>query len=91
VLGIGIEDVDIKRVDTAFTPADPGSYGSRVTVLAGEAAINAAEDAKQQLREFAAKKLGAMEDEIVFKDKQVCEVESCQKHVLGKAGQDGVL
>jgi 4-hydroxybenzoyl-CoA reductase subunit alpha len=42
-----------------------------VTVLAGEAAINAAEDAKQQLREFAAKKLGSMEDEIVFKDKQV--------------------
>jgi len=71
VLGIELRDVDIKRVDTAFTPADPGSYGSRVTVLAGEAAINAAEDAKKQLREFAAKKLGAMEDEIVFKDRQV--------------------
>jgi CO/xanthine dehydrogenase Mo-binding subunit len=71
VLGITMDDVDIKRVDTAYTPADPGSYGSRVTVLAGEAAINAAEDAKKQLREFAAKQLGAMEDEIVFKDKQV--------------------
>ncbi len=71
VLGIALDDVDIKRVDTAFTPADPGSYGSRVTVLAGEAAINAAEDAKRQLREFAAKKLGAMEDEIVFKNRQV--------------------
>jgi 4-hydroxybenzoyl-CoA reductase subunit alpha len=71
VLGLPIEYVDIKRVDTAYTPADPGSYGSRVTVLAGEAAINAAEDAKKQLREYAAKLLGAMEDEIVFKDKQV--------------------
>ncbi len=71
VLGITIDDVDIKRVDTAYTPADPGSYGSRVTVLAGEAAINAAEDAKQQLREVAAKQLGAMQDEIVFKNRQV--------------------
>ncbi|HME41531.1 MAG TPA: xanthine dehydrogenase family protein molybdopterin-binding subunit [Syntrophorhabdales bacterium] len=71
VLGLPIEDVDIKRVDTAYTPADPGSYGSRVTVLMGEAAIHAAEDAKKQLREYAAKLLGAMEDEIVFKDKQV--------------------
>ena len=38
VLGLPIEYVDIKRVDTAYTPADPGSYGSRVTVLMGEAA-----------------------------------------------------
>jgi CO/xanthine dehydrogenase Mo-binding subunit len=70
VLGIGLEDVDIKRVDTAFTPADPGSYGSRVTVLAGEAAINAAEDAKRQLIEVAAKQLGVLPNEIELKEKK---------------------
>jgi 4-hydroxybenzoyl-CoA reductase subunit alpha len=70
VLGIGLEDVDIKRVDTAFTPADPGSYGSRVTVLAGEAAINAAEDAKRQLLDVAAKQLGVSPNEIELKDKK---------------------
>ncbi|MFC1871856.1 xanthine dehydrogenase family protein molybdopterin-binding subunit, partial [Chloroflexota bacterium] len=69
-LGIGLEDVDIKRVDTAFTPADPGSYGSRVTVLAGEAAINAAEDAKRQLLEVAAKHLGVYPADIEMKNKQ---------------------
>jgi 4-hydroxybenzoyl-CoA reductase alpha subunit len=70
VLGIGLEDVDIKRVDSAFTPVDPGSYGSRVTVLAGEAAINAAEDAKRQLLEFAAKQLEVSPEEVEIKNKK---------------------
>ena len=34
-LGVRYEDVCMKRVDTAYTPVDPGSYGSRVTTLAG--------------------------------------------------------
>jgi 4-hydroxybenzoyl-CoA reductase subunit alpha len=70
VLGIGLDDIDIKRVDSAHTPVDPGSYGSRVTVLAGEAAINAAKDAKQQLLEVAAKEFGVKTEEIEIKDKK---------------------
>jgi len=70
VLGIGLEDIDIKRVDTAFTPVDPGSYGSRVTVLAGQAAINAAQDAKRQLLEVAAKQFGVEPEEMDIKDKK---------------------
>jgi len=48
-LGIPLEMVDIKRVDSAYTPVDPGTYGSRVTVLAGQATQLAARDAKRQL------------------------------------------
>ena len=43
MLGVSIEDIDIKRVDTSFTPVDSGSYGSRVTVLVGKAAQKAAD------------------------------------------------
>jgi 4-hydroxybenzoyl-CoA reductase subunit alpha len=70
VLGIGLEDIDIKRVDTALTPVDPGTYGSRVTVLAGEAAINAAKDAKQILLEAAAKEFGVKPEEMDIKNKK---------------------
>jgi CO/xanthine dehydrogenase Mo-binding subunit len=52
-LGIKLEDVTIKRVDTAYTPVDPGSYGSRVTILAGQATQKAAREAKRQLLEAA--------------------------------------
>ncbi|MCJ7426576.1 MAG: xanthine dehydrogenase family protein molybdopterin-binding subunit [Dehalococcoidales bacterium] len=71
VLGIGLEDIDLKRVDTAFTPVDPGSYGSRVTVLAGQAARNAALDVKQQLLEVAAQQFGVKPEDVEIKNKQV--------------------
>jgi 4-hydroxybenzoyl-CoA reductase subunit alpha len=70
-LGLRIEDVEIKRVDTAVTPCDAGSYGSRVTVLAGEAAQKAARDVKEQLAKFAAEKWEADPKGIVFKNGQV--------------------
>jgi CO/xanthine dehydrogenase Mo-binding subunit len=70
ILGIEVNDVDIKRVDTAMTPVDPGSYGSRVTVLAGQAAIKAATDAKNQLLEVAAKQLGVKPEEVDLKGKK---------------------
>jgi 4-hydroxybenzoyl-CoA reductase alpha subunit len=54
-LGIKLDDVAIKRVDTAYTPVDPGSYGSRVTILAGQATQKAARQVKKQLLEVAAK------------------------------------
>ena len=54
-LGISLGEIDIKRVDTAYTPVDPGSYGSRVTILAGQATQKAAREAKRQLLAAAAK------------------------------------
>ena len=57
-LGVRYEDISIKRVDTAYTPVDPGSYGSRVTLLAGQATQIAARDAKRQLLERRRKGLG---------------------------------
>jgi 4-hydroxybenzoyl-CoA reductase alpha subunit len=71
VLGIKLEDIDLKRVDSAFTPVDPGSYGSRVTVHAGEAAKKAAQDAKDQLLEVAAQQFGVKPGDVEIKDKKV--------------------
>ena len=70
VLGIELKDIDIKKVDTEFTPVDPGTYGSRVTVLAGEATKNAAEDAKRQLLELAAQEFGTKPEDLEIKGKK---------------------
>ncbi len=70
-LGVALEDVEIKRVDSAYTPVDPGTWGSRVTILAGNATKIAATDAKQQLLEFAARELGVRKDEVEIKDRKV--------------------
>jgi 4-hydroxybenzoyl-CoA reductase alpha subunit len=67
-LGVRYEDVSIKRVDTAYTPVDPGSYGSRVTLLAGQATQLAARDAKEQLLEALAKVWGVKPEEIAVRE-----------------------
>jgi len=65
-LGLGLDDVAIRRVDTAVTPCDPGSYGSRVTILAGQAAQKAAGEVKRQLAEYLANAWAVPAESIVF-------------------------
>ena len=49
-LGIKMEDIRITSADTAMTPqADLGSWGSRVTLMAGNAVIDAARKLREKL------------------------------------------
>lgn len=49
-LGLKMEDIRITSADTSMTPqADLGSWGSRVTLMAGNAVIDAAKKIKEQL------------------------------------------
>ncbi len=57
VLGIDPLEVRCMTGDTGMTPVDLGSYSSRVTLMAGNAAIQAAEKLKAMLAEAAAEEL----------------------------------
>jgi 4-hydroxybenzoyl-CoA reductase subunit alpha len=52
-LGCKLEDVKVHSGDTDYNPADLGAWGSRQTLMSGNAVKRAAEDAKKQLLEFA--------------------------------------
>ena len=67
-LGVPLEKIDLKRVDTAYTPCDAGSYGSRVTVLAGQATQIAARDVKQQLIGAVAEEWKVSPDELDIRE-----------------------
>ena len=58
-LGVHLEDIRIHAADTGICPADLGAWGSRETLMNGNAVKMAAADAKRQILEFAAAKLGA--------------------------------
>jgi 4-hydroxybenzoyl-CoA reductase alpha subunit len=58
-LGVRLEDIRIYAADTGICPADLGAWGSRETLMNGNAVKMAAADAKRQLLEFAGAKLGA--------------------------------
>jgi 4-hydroxybenzoyl-CoA reductase subunit alpha len=49
VLGVALEDIQLTTADTDLTPIDLGSYSSRVTFMAGNAAKAAAEKVRDML------------------------------------------
>ncbi len=75
---LGIEPIDIRAVtgDTDLTPVDLGSYSSRVTLMMGNAAIQAAERARDLLAEAVSKKLSVPKDRLVFADRRVFDTEN---------------
>jgi 4-hydroxybenzoyl-CoA reductase subunit alpha len=70
-LGVGIEDIRITAADTGVTPLDPGTFGSGVTVRAGNAARLAALAVKQKLFEGIAAKLEADPADLVSRDRRI--------------------
>jgi 4-hydroxybenzoyl-CoA reductase subunit alpha len=70
-LGVRLSDVRVTAADTELTPLDPGTFGSGVTLRAGNAARLAARAAKQKILEAVADKLEANVDDLEFKDRKI--------------------
>ena len=66
VLGIDTGLVRCVTGDTGITPVDLGSYSSRVTIMMGNAAMQAAERVKAQLAEAVAEKLEVLPERLLF-------------------------
>ncbi|HET7876723.1 MAG TPA: molybdopterin cofactor-binding domain-containing protein, partial [Methylomirabilota bacterium] len=71
VLGIEPKDIRVHPADTDLTPVDLGSYSSRVTLMAGNAAIQAAERLKGKIFDAVAKKLEVPPGELVAHGRRV--------------------
>jgi 4-hydroxybenzoyl-CoA reductase subunit alpha len=70
-LGVSQDDITVIAADTALTPFDHGSFGSRVTVNVGHVVREAAADAKRQLLKAIAELSEVGEEEIDIKGGQV--------------------
>ncbi len=68
VLGCSLARVKIVAADTDLTPIDIGSYSSRVTFMAGNATLRAAQEVKKQIALAAAKRMQCAPEELVFKN-----------------------
>jgi 4-hydroxybenzoyl-CoA reductase subunit alpha len=81
VLGIETFDVRLFTGDTDLGPVDLGSYSSRVTLMAGNAALQAAERGKALLAEAVAAKLEVPKERLRFADKRVFDTAAPEKGV----------
>ena len=76
VLGLDPLDISVVTADTDLTPVDLGSYSSRVTLMTGNAALQAAERARDVLTAAAATKLDVPAGRITFAAGRVFDVEN---------------
>ncbi|MDQ3040405.1 MAG: molybdopterin-dependent oxidoreductase, partial [Pseudomonadota bacterium] len=76
VLGIDPFDIRIVTADTDLTPVDLGSYSSRVTLMTGNAAIQAAERARELLVMAVSEKLGVPIENFSLAERRVFDVEN---------------
>jgi 4-hydroxybenzoyl-CoA reductase alpha subunit len=76
VLGIDPFDIRVVTADTDLTPVDLGSYSSRVTLMTGNAAIQAAERARELLVIAVAEKLGVPIENLSLAERRVFDVEN---------------
>lgn len=81
VLGIDPFDIRVITADTDLTPVDLGSYSSRVTLMTGHAALQAAERARELLAKAVAEKLDVPTECISFSDRRVFDVEDAQRGI----------
>jgi len=76
ILGIDPFDIRVVTADTDLTPVDLGSYSSRVTLMTGNAAIQAAERARELLVLAVAEKLGVPIENLSLAERRVFDVEN---------------
>ncbi len=76
VLGIDPFDIRVVTADTDLTPVDLGSYSSRVTLMTGNAALQAAERARELLVMAVAEKLKVPIENLSLAERRVFDVEN---------------
>ena len=78
---LGIDPFDVRAVtgDTDLTPVDLGSYSSRVTLMMGNAAVQAAERAKEIIADAVGRHLDVPASRLVFAERRVFDAEDAAK------------
>jgi CO/xanthine dehydrogenase Mo-binding subunit len=72
VLDIGMDKIYVKSADTLHTPVDLGSYSSRVTFMAGNAAKMAAENLRNEILDRVAEAKKVAVAELRLEQERVC-------------------
>jgi 4-hydroxybenzoyl-CoA reductase alpha subunit len=79
VLGVDLSDLRLCVADTDLTPVDLGSYSSRVTLMVGNAALQAADRAREVIARAVGEQLEVPPDRLVFAERRVFDTEDPEK------------
>ncbi|MEW6696418.1 MAG: xanthine dehydrogenase family protein molybdopterin-binding subunit [Bacillota bacterium] len=92
VMGLGLDRVGITFADTESTPFEIGSHASRTCYASGTAVVAAAQDARKQVLEYAAKMLNVPAEELDIEDGIIYSPAKPETSIpLGKAAMEAHL
>ncbi len=87
-LGCSLGRVRVIAADTDLTPIDIGSYSSRVTFMAGNATLRAANEVKKLIAAAASKKMGCSPEDVIFRSDMILR-NNREPSAQDSRGQDG--
>ncbi|HUP00030.1 MAG TPA: molybdopterin cofactor-binding domain-containing protein [Gemmatimonadota bacterium] len=81
VLGVDPFEIEVVTADTSLTPVDLGSYSSRVTLMTGNAALQAAERARELLVQAVSEEWEVSGVRVAFAEGRVFDVEDPERSI----------
>src|SRR5947199_53918 len=85
VLGVALSDIRLCVADTDLTPVDLGYYSSRVPLMVGNAALQAAERAREMISKAVSEQLEIPESRLVFAERRVFDAQDPEKGLSSQA------
>jgi 4-hydroxybenzoyl-CoA reductase subunit alpha len=73
-LGVALEDIRVVAADTDLTPVDLGAYSSRITLMMGNAAIQASREVAGKVRAAVAKAWGVPKKQVALAEGQAIDI-----------------
>lgn len=80
-LGVPLEDVRVLSADTDLCPVDLGAYSSRITLMVGNAAVEAARKLRRKVQRAVAKRWECKRRRVTLVDRQAIDLEDPERRI----------
>ena len=88
-LGLRLDQVRVLAADTDLTPVDLGAYSSRITLMAGNAAVDAGRKLRLMVQQAVGEHLGVRPEEVVLADGFAFAAGGASGSAAGNSGAAG--
>ncbi|EDM75253.1 Aldehyde oxidase and xanthine dehydrogenase, molybdopterin binding protein [Plesiocystis pacifica SIR-1] len=80
-LGLELDDVRVLSADTDLCPVDLGAYSSRITLMVGNACMEAAQKLRRKVRESVAKRWEVPKKRVTLVERKAMDIENPEQSV----------
>lgn len=80
-LGLPLDDIRVLSADTDLCPVDLGAYSSRITLMVGNACLNAAQKLRRKVCEAVAKRWEIPRKRVVLAKRMALDLENPERNV----------